>query len=138
MWLFDTTFIIDLINADSGAVSKAKEIDEPSLKAISVITVQEYLRGIFYLFSKDKALLDKKLRAAERELSYFEVIPIDYVIAKLAAEIDAELMMKGQQIDLADVLIASTAIKYNFTLVTRNVKDFKRIAKVKFFKIESY
>lgn len=138
MWLFDTTFIIDLINADPSAVKKAKTIEEPALKAISVITVQEYLRGIFYLFSSDKVLLDKKLTAAEKELSYFEVIPVDYTIAKLAAEIDAALMVRGQQIGLSDVLIASTAIKYNFTLVTRNVKDFERVADVKSFKIEPY
>ncbi|NVM27247.1 MAG: hypothetical protein HWN65_00285 [Candidatus Helarchaeota archaeon] len=47
MYLFDTTFIIDLTNEDDGAIKKAEFIDySPQLKALSVITVQEYLRGI--------------------------------------------------------------------------------------------
>ncbi|MEQ9715802.1 MAG: PIN domain-containing protein [Candidatus Asgardarchaeia archaeon] len=139
MWIFDTTFIIDLINSDPGAINKAKEIDEsPSLKAISVITVQEYLRGIYYLFSKDEKILNEKLRRAEKELSNFEILPIDYSIAKIAAEIDAKLLMNGTPVDTADVLIAATAIKYDLTLVTRNVRDFEKIKKVKELKIETY
>lgn len=139
MWIFDTTFIIDLINSDPGAINKAKEIDaSPFLKAISVITVQEYLRGIYYLFSKDEKLLNEKLRKAEKELSNFEILPVDYSIAKIAAEIDAKLLMSGTPVDTADVLIAATAIKYDLTLVTRNVRDFEKIKKVKGLKIETY
>jgi len=138
MWLFDTTFIIDLINEDPHAVEMAEEIEEPTLKAISVITVQEYLRGIFYLFHDDKNLLYRKLSAAEKELLHFEIFSIDYIIAKLAAEIDAELMKKGKQVDMADILIAATAIRYNLTLVTRNIKDFEKIASIKPLKIEKY
>ena len=138
MWLFDTNFIIDLINAEPNALNKAKNIEESALKAISAITVQEYLRGLFYLFSENKQLLKKKMFAAEKELAHFEIISVDYEIAKLAAEIDAKLMKKGEQVGVADVLIASTAIKYDLTLVTRNIKDFRRISRVKPLKIEPY
>lgn len=139
MYLFDTTYIIDLINEDKGAVKKAKEIDStPVFKAISVITVQEYLRGIYYLFSENEKLLNTKLNEAEKELSYFDIIPIDYSIARLAAQTDANLMQKSTPVSIADVLIATSAIKYNLTVITRNQKDFEKIAMVTALKIKTY
>jgi len=139
MYLFDTSYIIDLINEDDGAVNIAKKIDStPTYKAISVITIQEYLRGIYYLFSKDKILLDSKLKEAEKELSYFEVIQVDYSTAKMAAEIDAKLLYKGTPVGTSDVLIAASAIKYNLTLITRNIRDFNKIVNVSNLKIEEY
>ena len=49
MWLADTTFIIDLINNDEEAVKIARKIDSMhTIVFISTITIQEYLRGIYY------------------------------------------------------------------------------------------
>lgn len=139
MYLFDTNYIIDLINEDPGAVGKAKEFDSiASLKAISVITVQEYFRGIYYLFSEEEKMLDNKLKKAEQDLSPFEILQLDYLIAKIAAEIDAILMKKGTQVNVSDVLIAATALRYNLIIVTRNIKHFEKIQNIKPLKIESY
>ena len=94
MRLFDTTFIIDLVNGDEGAKVLAEKIDnEQTFNAISVVTVQEYLRGIYCLFSNAK-VLKAKLERAESELQHFEIIPYSYDIAKLAASIETELARK--------------------------------------------
>jgi predicted nucleic acid-binding protein len=134
--IFDTTFLIDLIKGDKGAIQKAKEIDaEGTFKAISVVTVQEYLRGIYYLFSHDKKLLKTKLEKAEAELIRFEILPYKYEIAKTAAEIDAQLALNGQTISFSDTIIAATTLHYNLTLVTRNTEHFSRVPNLK---IETY
>ena len=139
MYLFDTTYVIDLTNEDKGAVKKAKKIDStPAFKAISVITVQEYLRGIYYLFSKDKKVLDSKLEEAEKELSYFEILQVDYSTAKMAAEIDANLLHKGTPVSISDVLLAASAIQYNLTVITRNERDFEKIVNISNLKVEYY
>lgn len=136
MWLADTTFIIDLVNADSGAVSKAKEIDQQQVFVnISTITVQEYLRGVYYLFGHDSKLLTKKLTKSESDLVRFHWIAIDYKIAKLAAMIDADLTKKGTKIGYADVLIGSTALFYGLNILTRNLKHFSQISNLQ---IEHY
>ncbi|MGQ9726775.1 MAG: PIN domain-containing protein [Candidatus Bathycorpusculaceae bacterium] len=128
MKIFDTTFLIDLIKGDKGAIQKAKEIDEKSaFKAISVVTVHEYLRGIYYIFSHDKNLLRIKLEKAEAELIRFEVLPYTYEIAKRAAEIDAALALNGKSISFSDTVIAATALHYKLTLVTRNIEHFSLI-----------
>ncbi len=75
MWLADTTFLIDLVKVirehlnDPGASEKAINIDQSGLPVyISVITVTEYLRGIFYLF-RDSDELEKRLLKAETDLN---------------------------------------------------------------------
>jgi predicted nucleic acid-binding protein len=38
---------------------------------------------------------------------------------------------KSRKIDLPDAIIAATAIVYDLTLITRNMKDFEKIQKIK-------
>ncbi len=130
MRLFDTTFIIDLVDGDEGAESFAERIDnEQSFNAISVVTVQEYLIGIYHLFSNLR-VLKAKLEKAESELRHFEIIPYGYDIAKSAASIDAELARKGVIVGMADIIIAATARHFGLKVVTRDKEHFARIPKL--------
>jgi predicted nucleic acid-binding protein len=136
MRLFDTTFLIDLVNGEEGAKDLAQRVDEQqSFKAISVITAHEYLRGIYNIFGEDNKSLQPKLASAESELRHFEIIPYSYDIAKSSALIESELARAGIVIGLADTIIVSTALHFTLTLVTRDTDHFGRIAKVK---VEEY
>ncbi len=136
MWLADTTFIIDLVNNDEEAVKMAGKIDSMhSIVFITTITIQEYLRGIYYLFGNKQDQIDEKLSKAEGDLVRFSWIDLNYNIAKAAAQIDADLTRKGMQIGYADVLIGATAQFYQLTLLTRNKNHFDRIP---LLKIEFY
>lgn len=129
MWLFDSSFLIDLMKHDPSAIKKAREVDEkPYIKAISAVTVHEVLRGLFYLGNHEK------IRLGESMLSRFEIIPYTLEIARKSAEIDAELMKMGEVLPFSDTVIAATAILFDLTLVTRD-EHFKR---VKELKIEEY
>lgn len=128
MRLFDTSFLIDLVEGDEGAAKKAEEVDAETLfKGISVITVHEYLRGVYYLYMHDEKLLRSRLRVAEAELARFEILPYTHEIARTAAEIDATLALQGTSISLADTIVAATTLHYRLTLVTRNLEHFKRV-----------
>jgi len=52
-------------------------------------------------------------------------LPITYEVAVKAAEIDVFIIKVGEMLSLANILIASSAISYNLTLITRNVKHFQ-------------
>lgn len=120
MPLFDTGYLIDLTNGDLGAVSKAKQVDAGSdVKAISVVTVHEYLRGIFY-YHLEKATLKPKLSKALIDLAYFEQLDYTSKVAREAARIDAHLYRQGKKIPFADVIIAATAKHHNLPLITRD------------------
>jgi predicted nucleic acid-binding protein len=130
--LFDTTFLIDLVSGDRGAARKAEEVDAQAVfKAISTITVHEYLRGVYYIYMYNESLLKSKLIKAEAELARFEILPYTYEIAKTAAEIDAALTRRGETISLSDVILAATALYYKLTLVTRNIQHFMKVPNLK-------
>ncbi len=127
MTLYDTSFIIDLINSDEGAKELANKADEEeSVVAISAISVHEYLFGIRYRFHKT-ANFNEKLKAAIQELEQFDILPLDHEIAQISAEIHAVLARQGRQIGINDTYIAATALRYGFKLVTRNREHFNRI-----------
>jgi predicted nucleic acid-binding protein len=129
-YLADTTYLIDLINGDDEASALAEELDESSeTVGLSVISVEEYLRGIYYLYLywDDKELLKTKLIGARRDLSAFEILPVTDKIAAEAAKIEVAAIKGGEALSLADVLIASSAISLNLTLITRNIKHFQRV-----------
>lgn len=120
MPLFDTGYLIDLTNGDLGAVTKAKQIDSGSdVKAISVVTVHEYLRGVFY-YHMDKRTLKSKLSKALIDLAHFEQLDYTAEVAREAARIDASLFRQGTKIPFADVIIAATAKHHNLPLITRD------------------
>ena len=120
MPLFDTGYIIDLTNGDPSAVTKAKQVDSGSdVKAISVVTVHEYLRGVFY-YHMDKKTLKSKLSKALIDLAHFEQLDYTVEVAREAARIDAGLFRQGTKIPFADVIIAATAKHHNLPLITRD------------------
>jgi predicted nucleic acid-binding protein len=134
--LFDTAFLVDLVNADAGAARLAEKVDEEaSASFISVISLHEYLFGVYFRYQRDKSLLKEKLDSAERDLSRFEPVPLTAEITRLSAGMHAELTRSGKLIGINDMYIAATAIRYDLNLVTRNKTHFRRIPKLN---IETY
>ncbi|MDG7025095.1 MAG: PIN domain-containing protein [Nitrososphaerota archaeon] len=75
MRLFDTTYIIDLVNSDEGAVELAQKVDEEgSGAAVSAVSVHEYLFGVHHRY-RSGAELKEKLASALDELDRFETVP---------------------------------------------------------------
>jgi len=120
MPLFDTGYLIDLTNGEPGAVEKAKQVDSGSdIKAISVVTVHEYLRGVFY-YHMGKKTLKSKLNKALIDLAHFDQLDYTSEVAREAARIDAFLYQHGKVIPFTDVIIAATARHHNLSLITRD------------------
>ncbi|TLX99763.1 MAG: PIN domain-containing protein [Thaumarchaeota archaeon] len=133
--LFDTTFVVDLVNDDPGAVRLAKAVDEESsLAALSVVSVHEYLFGVHFRYLRDKTL-SGRLSSARRDLARFEIIPLTQDVVELSAGVHAELARAGRLIGINDVYIAATALKFGMTVVSRNEAHFGR---VKSLRTESY
>ena len=122
--IFDTTFLVDLLRSSDLAVKqKAEDLDVKLIvKAITSITVLELWRGAIRCgkTEQEKKKIDLLLKS-------FVVYSITPEIAKKAAEIESDLLEKGEMIELEDVLIAATALIKNMPLLTRNIKHFQRI-----------
>lgn len=88
--------------------------------ALSVITVEEIFYG---LAAKPNARVQTWF---EEFLSiYCQIMPITPEIAKRSGELRGYLRTQGKPRSQADMLIAATVQIHQFTLVTRNIRDFE-------------
>ena len=93
-------------------------------RAISVITVSELLHGVH----RARGARRTRRRAfVEHVLSGFDPIPVTESVARVHAEVWAELAARGQTIGAHDLWIAGTALAHGFGVVTRNGEDFGRV-----------
>lgn len=68
-----------------------------------------------------------RLAALAQLLRPLQILPFDSECAIHAARIRAELEAAGTPIGPHDTLIAATSLRYQATLVTRNVGEFSRV-----------
>ena len=67
----------------------------------------------------------------ERIIQFLHVMPLDEDVASIYAATRANLEIKGTPIGGNDIWIGAHALSLGLTLVTNNVREFKRIPKLK-------
>jgi len=129
--IFDTCFIIDVMDGDEKAISKLKDIVKRDIPQITTaISIFEIFSGM----SRCNNPENEKRKIID-VLENLLIADIDNESAQKSGTIDGELIKTGKPIGVQDILIAGVALKRKDTLLTRNIKDFERI---KNLKIESY
>ena len=120
-YLIDTNIIIYSLKNLESVQKKFKE-NERIPKSISIITYGELLYG-----AKKSHSTEKNLAVVYRIKELFPVISVDMPIIETFGDLKSKYRKVGIVIDDFDLLIASTALTYNYTLVTNNAKHFERI-----------
>jgi tRNA(fMet)-specific endonuclease VapC len=69
-----------------------------------------------------------RLAALAQLLKPLQVLPFDSECAAIAAQLRVSLESAGIPIGPHDTLIAATALRHQAPLVTRNVREFSRVA----------
>ncbi len=114
-FLIDTNILIyylaDAIPKEE--LPKVEEILRESFN-VSIITKMEFLGW--------KGHTLEGFEKSREFISFAHIIPLTDDIAELAIK-----LRRKRSIKLPDAVIAATALRYGYTLVTRNVKDFKDI-----------
>ncbi len=124
--MLDTNICIYIIKNKPLNVRKKLESYDFGEIAISSITVSELYYGVYKSFKTEQNLL-----SLNNFLSPFNIVKFDIECALAYGKIRAELENKGQIIGYMDMLIASCSLAKNFTLITNNLKEFKRIKGLK-------
>ena len=129
MFLFDTDTITNIVkpHPSPNLIQRLEEISKTQ-QFVSTITISEIVYGA------------EKSQRPEYHLNNLEMILLpavnivgfDTKAAYVCGRIRAELEKKGTPLDLADLEIASIAIANDLTLITNNVRHFKRIPFLKF------
>ena len=94
--------------------------------AIAAITASELLHGVHRL--KGGVKQARAERFVERLLDRVPILTFDLEAARVHARLGAELAAKGIAVGAHDLIIASTAVAADFSVATRDLRSFPRIA----------
>ncbi|PJC30478.1 hypothetical protein CO051_05490 [Candidatus Roizmanbacteria bacterium CG_4_9_14_0_2_um_filter_39_13] len=121
--LIDSDIIIDFLSNQNSAVVFFRESISNKKIYISVISWAEVVYG----FKKIKTI--NKIQLFQNFLDDYQikVISIDEKVAEKYLEIKIDLEVRRIPLDDFDLLIAATATSYSLSLMTRNIKHFKRV-----------
>ena len=122
MYLLDTNVVSELRKPKPhGSVLQwIQDVSDADLH-ISAVTIGEIQAGIELTRDQDEPKAAELEQWLEMVSGTFNVIPMD----ALAFRVWARLMHKASDTLYEDAMIAATAKVHKFTVVTRNVADFK-------------
>jgi tRNA(fMet)-specific endonuclease VapC len=120
-YLVDTDILIYSLKGNEAVIRNFK-LKKNNPKSISVISYGELVHG-----AKKSKYVEKNLANVKRLIEIFPVINITPAVMDTFGEVKASLEKSGNIIDDMDLLIGSTALVHNLTLVTNNISHFKRI-----------
>lgn len=123
-YLVDSDWIIEALRGKPDALSLISTLRVNGV-AISVLALAEVSEGAYR--SADPR---RHLAILQQFLLGFRLISVTPSVARRFAQERADLRRQGTPIADIDLLIAATALRYQLTLVTRNVRHFERIPNV--------
>jgi predicted nucleic acid-binding protein len=119
--LVDTSVLIDFFRkTDKNNSVWIKLFDKGYNFSISSITYYEIYSGATI----------QQIPFWQSVLNRTQILDFNKATAQVAVTINNELKRKSQQIDIADLFIAATALANNLPLATLNHKHFERIGKL--------
>jgi predicted nucleic acid-binding protein len=120
--LIDTDLLVEL---ERGVASERIErLLGDEQRAISVITVSELLHGAMRAAGDRRAT---RRAFVEHLLQAIQAIPITEAVARVHADIWADLAARGEVIGAHDLWIAATALAHGLGIATRNAGEFTRV-----------
>ena len=123
-FLVDTSVLVDAERSGLEEQSLSAVEHEQEL-SISVITVSELLHGVHRAVGD--RVRSRRLAFVEGVLARLEPIPIGPEVARIHAEVWAQLESAGAIIGAHDLWIAATALAHGLTVMTTNVSEFERV-----------
>ena len=124
--LIDTDWAIHYLNGHAGIVEHLESLGKEVL-AISLISVAELYEGVYY--STDPESDEEALNDFLADIS---ILGIEDEICKIFGKERGRLRQVKTMIGDFDLLIASTCLYYDLTLLTNNRKHYQMVKGLKF------
>ena len=121
-WFLDTNTCIFFLKGVSPRIARNMDRHGPRDIKIPSMVAAELILG-----AAKSAKARSSAEVIEKFLAPMEIVPFDRGAAECYARIRADLERKGKTIGPNDLVIAATAFAHNATLVTNNVREFKRV-----------
>ena len=126
-YLVDSDWLIDAFRGIPSAVDLLARLRDEGL-AVSIVSYGELFEGA--VGAADPAT---ELIRFRRFLARLALLPLDDAVMERFAFIRADLRGRGQLIPDLDLLIAATTRHHDLTLLTRNVRHFRRIPELRLY-----
>lgn len=125
MYLLDTNTLIYLFKQQGFIAAHLQQL-QASQVALPAVVLFELEYGL--LRSTRPEAQKKGMDAA---IAAYRVLPLDAKSAKAAARVKYTLEVAGTPIGHGDQLIAGIALANDLTLITRNTREFSRVAELR-------
>ncbi|MBB3352056.1 tRNA(fMet)-specific endonuclease VapC [Rhizobium sp. BK049] len=122
-YLLDANAVIALMKSNEGLIAELSK-HLPHDFAVPAIVAHE----LFYGAYKSHRIHENLARI---DALQFSILEFDRNDARKAGEIRAALHASGTPIGPYDVLIAAQAVARNLILITRNLREFERVAELR-------
>lgn len=126
-YLVDTDWLINSFRGTQVATETLRLLI-PERLAVSIITLGELYEGAITSSNPDA-----ELAVFNQLLEPFTTLPLDNACMQHFARVPSTLRRQGQLIPDLDLLIASTALRYDLMLITANVRHFARIPSLRLY-----
>ena len=120
-YLLDTNVVSFHIRGSSAALQGRLRRIKAASVALSVVTEMEIRFGL----ARNPGLRIAPL--VEQFLDAMTILPLDSDVARAYARIRSELETEGRPIGPLDTMIAAHAVSVGATLVTNDVREFRRV-----------
>lgn len=120
--LVDSDWTIDYLKGIAAAVNRLNLLMDEGALATSIIVVGEVREGAIGQ--------DASLAQYDAVLEGVDVLDVDYAVAVIYAELRSGLRKSGMLMSDNDLWIASTALRHDLTLISRD-KAFDRVPNLK-------
>ena len=126
MFMLDTDICIYIIKRKPPSVFKRLETLRAGQLSMSAITFAELMNG-----AKKSQHVEANLERLNALAELLEVRPFDKKAAECYGDVRSRLEKRGEMIGGYDLLIAAHALSLDWTLVTNNEKEFRRVKGLK-------
>jgi tRNA(fMet)-specific endonuclease VapC len=129
-YLIDTDWVINHLKGETTVAKKLEDL-APEGVAISVISLAELYEGVYYSRDpiKSQELLDEFLAPDLKMLN------VDQEICKVFGKERGRLRQQKKMISDFDLLIASTCLYYDLTLLSNNLKHYEMVKGLNIFSL---
>lgn len=113
--------------------ARLAELDRPGF--ISIASASELLVGVHRADTSERRTA--RSRFVEGILNQFPILGIELQVARIHAELSAELTQNGTTIRHHYLWIAATALNYKYAVMTTNAREFSRIQDLEVIPIDT-
>lgn len=125
-YLLDSDVFSLMVSGRDETINQRMETLGKGEAVLSVITTGEFFYGVAH--QPISALREKR---ATRLIDFYGVLPITEEVSVAYGQIRADLRAKGTPIGPNDLWLAAQAKAHGLVMVTRNGREFKRVAGLK-------